>query len=623
MPTDYIQLLAPARNREIAEAAILAGADAVYIGAPEFGAREDASNSIEDIAEVCKIAHLYGARVCAACNTILKDFELRRAETMAWKLYEAGVDSIIVQDMAFLKMRLPPLRLHASTQCHISNVEKAKFLEACGFDTIVLARELSLGEISEIANAVSCNIECFVHGALCVSYSGQCYLSWAIGGRSGNRGACAQPCRMLYSLQDSSGKSISPDAHYLSLRDMNRSASIGEMLDAGVRIFKIEGRLKDASYVKNITAYYRKIIDSQISSRNLKRLSNGQSILNFEPDPVKTFSREFCEYHLHGVESGTANFSAPNSRGEFIGIVEKSEPGAFYFNNASKILKNGDGLVFETPQTPPRIFGAGVSGVNGARVLVGYPAMRLPKGTRIWRNKSAEFEKLAKLAPARKIEVSISLRRLSDSLRFEMSQAGAPEIFSEILLSCGALIKADNPQTARSAISANLSKLGSTPFKCTKIDIEIPDESIPYLKISDINSIRRNLAEKLESKILREYDISRRSFVPRKPDMEAAKHFAAALPCDYRANCLNSLAREFYSDVGVNITEYSPESGRLDMRGRRVMRTRLCILRELGICKTLGKFPPSIKEPLFLKSESANLRLRFDCKSCAMDIFYE
>ncbi len=266
-----LELLSPARDTSIAREAILAGADAVYIGADRFGARKQAANSADEIAKLCDFAHIYGARVYAAINTILTDSELLEAEKLVWRLYRAGIDAVILQDLGLLKCDLPPLALHASTQCHIDTPEKAKMLEACGFETLVLARELSLSEISSISGSVSAAIECFVHGALCVSYSGQCYLSHAVGGRSANRGECAQPCRMPYALLDADNREIMPQAHYLCLRDMNRLKRLSDMIDAGVSSFKIEGRLKDASYVKNITALYRKALDAEIAKRNLSR----------------------------------------------------------------------------------------------------------------------------------------------------------------------------------------------------------------------------------------------------------------------------------------------------------------------------------------------------------------
>lgn len=320
---EKVELLSPAKNAEIAKSAILAGADSVYIGASAFGARAAAANPVEDIEALCKFAHLFGCRIYVALNTILDDGELDAAARLAWSVYRAGADALIIQDFGLLECGLPPMPLHASTQCHLATPDKARFLEACGFDTIVVARELSLDEISEISKSVSCKIECFAHGALCVSYSGQCYLSHAVGGRSGNRGECAQPCRMPYSLENSEGKEVMEPAHYLSLRDMNRSKGLGEMLDAGVGVFKIEGRLKDAEYVKNITALYRKRLDAELEKRGVKKLSYGKSSAAFEPSAQKTFNRLFTEYHLRGTQGGNESFATPKARGEPIGTVER------------------------------------------------------------------------------------------------------------------------------------------------------------------------------------------------------------------------------------------------------------------------------------------------------------
>ena len=329
------ELLSPARDVETAKCAILAGADAVYIGAPKFGARKDAANSAEDIAQLCRFAHLYGCKVYVALNTILFDSEIESAARLCETLWDGGADAIIAQDLGLLGATDRRVKFHASTQCNIDSPQKAKFLENAGFAAVVLARETGLAQTAETAKTVSVPIECFAHGALCVSYSGQCYLSYAIGGRSGNRGECAQPCRMLYEFADADGKRIAPPAYYLCLRDMNRIGRLSDMLDAGVSIFKIEGRLKDAAYVKNITAAYRAALDEQLKKRNLPRASFGETQIAFAPDPQKSFNRLFCTYHLDGIEKGCASFQTPKARGEFIGIIKKSFDGGFVFPDCS------------------------------------------------------------------------------------------------------------------------------------------------------------------------------------------------------------------------------------------------------------------------------------------------
>ena len=356
------ELLSPARDVETAKCAILAGADAVYIGAPKFGARKDAANSAEDIAQLCRFAHLYGCKVYVALNTILFDGEIESAARLCEALWDGGADAIIAQDLGLLEATDRRVKFHASTQCNIDSPQKAKFLENAGFAAVVLARETGLAQTAETAKTVSVPIECFAHGALCVSYSGQCYLSYAIGGRSGNRGECAQPCRMLYELADADGKRIAPPAYYLCLRDMNRIGRLSDMLDAGVSIFKIEGRLKDAAYVKNITAAYRAALDEQLKKRNLPRASFGESQIAFAPDPKKSFNRLFCTYHLDGVEKGCSSFRTPKARGEYIGTAKKTFDGGFVFPRAENIFSNGDGLFFDIGENKNG-FGAAAGGV--------------------------------------------------------------------------------------------------------------------------------------------------------------------------------------------------------------------------------------------------------------------
>lgn len=620
-----IQLLSPARNAETAKSAILAGADAVYMGASMFGARENASNSIQDIAEVCDFAHIYGAEVSVTLNTILQNNEINKAQELIWQLYEVGADSIIVQDMGILELDLPPIRLHASTQCHINSLGKAKFLEALGFETIVLARELGLKEISEISKQTNCKIECFVHGALCVSYSGQCYLSYAVGGRSGNRGACAQPCRMKYSLKDANGVSIAPDAYYLSLKDMNRSASLGEMLDAGVSVFKIEGRLKDSSYVKNITAYYRQRLDYEIQIRpNLIRSSIGNSKFEFTPNPSKTFNRNFCEYHLHGTEKNVSAFSAPKSRGEYLGIVTENAKNGFMFANAQNIFKNSDGLFFETPKG--NTFGAGVSLVKGDYVKVGRPDEKIfiPANSKVWRNSSVEFEAQLKSDSIRKIKVQAELSLEGDFFTFSIKDPR--EIMVKKYIPLKNFENVQDKDNFIVKLQKNFSKLGGTPFELESFTINSNCSKLPYLKISEINAIRRELVEYLKLEILKSTELIRKSFIRKLPNFKSASEFAKYTPADKYANCYNIASKNLYAKCGINIVEPAPESSPNLDKSLQLMKTRHCILRELGMCKKEGNFPKTIKEPIFLESSAIRLRVALGCSSPNTDncfcIFY-
>lgn len=611
-----IELLCPAKNIQTAKSAILCGADAVYIGANAFGARYSASNSIDEIAELCDFAHIYGCRVCITLNTILHDDEIAQAVEMANKLYEVGVDSLIVQDLGLLEYGLPSMPLQASTQCHTTTPEKAKFLEACGFGTIVLARELSLEQIKKISDALKpdTRIECFVHGALCVSYSGQCRLSYAIGGRSGNRGECAQPCRMKYELYDANEKELAPPAHYLSLRDMNRSNSVGEMLDAGVDIFKIEGRLKDENYVKNTTAYYRKILDQEIKSRNLQRVSFGTSEISFQPDPNKTFTRTFCEYHLHGTQKNCASFDTPKAKGEFIGVAKKTFQNAFILPNADKILSNGDGLVFESKENS---FGSAVRKIEGDKVYVGHPNDKIiiRQNSKIFRNKNVKFESELDKQIIRKMDVEISVSTMENSAIFSIKTLDTRNVVASVKIDN--ITFAQNENLATETLKQNLSKLGSTPFVAKNILVD--SKNIPFLPVSKINAIRRELVDSLTRNILDSYKQSQKKFVAPTQNFNIPTD---AIQSDDFANVLNSYAEKFYKKFGINISQYAVESREKEsLADKQVMLTKHCILRELNLCtKTSGK---KIKQPLILKNESAYLHIFTDCKNCNMIIYYK
>ena len=611
-----IELLCPAKNIQTAKSAILCGADAVYIGANAFGARYVASNPTDEIAELCDFAHLYGCRVCITLNTILHDDEIPQAIDLAKKLYDVGVDSLIIQDLGLLECGLPPMPLQASTQCHTTTTEKAKFLEACGFGTIVLARELSLEQIKEISQALKpdTRIECFVHGALCVSYSGQCRLSYAIGGRSGNRGECAQPCRMKYELYDADENEIAPPAHYLSLRDMNRSQSVGEMLDAGVDIFKIEGRLKDENYVKNTTAYYRKILDKEIESRNLKRASFGKSEIDFQPDPNKTFTRTFCEYHLHGTQKNCASFDTPKAKGEFIGFAKKTFPNGFILPNATAILSNGDGLVFEDKENS---FGCAVRKIEGDKVYLGHPNDKIivRANSKIFRNKNVKFESELEKQIVRKMDVEISVSSAENATIFSVKTLDERAIEASVKITD--ITNAQNENRAIETLKQNLAKLGQTPFVAKNIFVN--SKNVPFLPVSKINAIRRELIDALTKNILDSYKQSQRQYIAPQPNFYIATD---TIQSDELANVLNSYAEKFYKKFGINISGRAVESTQKEsLFGKQVMQTKHCILRELNLCtKTSDK---KIKQPLILKNQSAYLHVYTDCKNCGMNIFYK
>ena len=399
-----IELLSPAKNLEVGIAAINHGADAVYIGPSQFGARVAAGNSIEDIAKLVDYAHKYYARVYVTLNTILKDSELEQARLLVNDLYNIGVDALIVQDMALLQMDLPPIALHASTQCDTRTVEKVKFLEQCGFEQVVLARETSLDTMRQMSEQTNVALEAFVHGALCVSYSGQCYLSEAMRGRSANRGACAQMCRLPYDLLDEEGNILLRKKHLLSLKDFDASRHLQEMINAGISSFKIEGRLKDINYVKNITAYYRRQFDAVLEGSPRRAASSGKTTFFFEPDPKKTFYRGATDYFLEGRKRDIWSFDTPKSLGEPIGKVKDIWRNALSLNTKS-VIANGDGLCYLNKKG--EFEGFRVNKVESGR-LFPLQMPKIEKETLVYRNSDVAFERiLAGKTAERKIGLHI------------------------------------------------------------------------------------------------------------------------------------------------------------------------------------------------------------------------
>ena len=477
-----LSLLSPAKNKEVAHAAIQAGADAVYIGAPAFGAREKAGNSLEDLEEVVREAHLYGVQVLVTLNTLLRDDEYPEAVRMAHDLHRIGVDALIVQDLHLLDFPLPPIRLHASTQCDNRTPEQVARLRDLGFKRVVLARELSIDEIRAIHEAVpDIELEAFVHGALCVCYSGRCYMSEVLAGRSANRGACAQFCRMAYDLLDSEGREVIDDEgqpihqrHLLSLQDLDRSAYLQELIDAGVTTFKIEGRLKDADYVTNIVAYYREKID-QISN-NQSPITNGSVYKRtFVPDPVKTFHRGATDYFLHGRTRPMANWTTPKSTGEHIGEVVEVHGNTLRVRLLPGVtLHNGDGLTIGTE-------GFNVNGVEGNIVKINKAVSIQPSAVRpLYRNNDIEFTK--SLHSERRIPVDICFRETEDGFSLRIGDKERTFAYTKE--------PAKNAEKAMETIRTQLAKLGDTPYVAREVRIE----SAPYfIPISIINEWRRQI----------------------------------------------------------------------------------------------------------------------------------
>ena len=604
-----IELLSPAKNLECGIEAIKHGADAVYIGAGRFGARQAAGNSVEDIAALTRFAHFYGARVYVTVNTILKDSELADAERLIWQLYEAGADALLVQDMAVLRMKLPPIALHASTQCDVRTADKVRFLAGCGFTRVVLARELSLAEISDIHNACpDVELECFVHGALCVSYSGQCYASQYCFGRSANRGECAQFCRLKFDLVDSDDNVLIAGKHLLSLKDMNRMDSLEELMDAGVCSFKIEGRLKDVSYVKNVTAAYNKAIDKVLVRRNeYVRASSGHSILQFSPDVSRSFNRGFTDYFLHGRTDDIYSFGTPKSIGEKMGPVKEVGRGWIKVSGF-KAFHNGDGLCFFNRSG--ELEGYRVNRVEGNRVFLFLEGADMPSitpGTELYRNYDLEFEKLlSKESATRKIGVDILFEETASGYQVTMTDEDGLTATASVEWQ-----KEDARTSQQENIRTQLGKMGNTGFEVQNVELKLEGER--FIPSSLLSDLRRQAAAELEKARLEAYI---------RPGVGASAH--PKYPVDkltYLGNVMNAQARTFYQDHGVNIIDdafekSSPDSG-------VIMFCRHCIKNAMGLCTKNPKRDMKVQEPLWLVSQDGRrFRLRFDCSKCQMEIMY-
>lgn len=600
-----IELLSPAKDLTCGIEAINHGADAVYIGAPKFGARAAAGNSLEDIRELCEYAHLYGARIYVTLNTILKEEELEEAERMIWDLWRAGTDALIVQDMGITRLDLPPIPLHASTQTDNRTSEKVRFLEAAGFTQVVLARELSLNEIRRIAEATTVPLEVFVHGALCVSYSGQCYLSAALSGRSANRGECAQYCRLPYTMVDAAGTEIVTRKHLLSLKDMNRSDQLEALLDAGVSSLKIEGRLKDVDYVKNVTAYYRKKLDAVLSRRpEYRRASAGRSTYTFEPAAEKSFNRGFTPFFLEGRTADITAFDTPKSLGEPVGTVKEIKGNSFTVAGL-KQLNNGDGLVFFNKKG--ELEGFRVNRVEANRVFPLDMPQLVPK-TPLYRNFDQAFDKLlAKPSAERKLSVKVEF--LDNPFGFTLSmedETGARIMLTE------PFAKEPARREQQDNIRTQLSRFGNTPFEASEVVVGLSENwFVPSSLLADMR--RRGVEKMLEA---------HRARYPR----EIAKRVQPSDPTPfpernltYLGNVANGKARSFYRDHGVEQIEPAFElSPRKDVP---LMFARHCLRYSMGWCPTYQKNKSPYKEPYYLLYKDTRLRLQFDCKHCRMLVF--
>ncbi len=604
-PITSTELLAPARDLECGVAAIDCGADAVYIGAPRFGARESAGNGVDDIATLVDYAHRYWAKVYATVNTLLRDDEIPQALRLISQLHDAGVDGLIIQDMGLLECELPPIPLIASTQMHNNTPERVAFLEQVGISRVILARELSLDEIREIRRRANVELEFFVHGALCVCYSGQCYLSYALGGRSGNRGQCAQPCRKPYTLTGPDGEEILANKHLLSLKDLNLSEHLRDLIEAGVCSFKIEGRLKDRAYVSNVVAHYRRKLDEALAELGAGRSSSGTSRVRFTPDPSKTFNRGYTSYFIDGRgQKPIGSIDTPKMVGEPAGtVVEVTSRGVRL--DCEIGLHPGDGLCWFDRSGELR--GTVVNGVDGPLVVLNENA-RISRGTAVYRNHDHEFlSGLERSKIERLIGVGLALTEAEDG--FVVTATDEDGNTASFSLPCGKS-PARKPEQALETIRAQLAKTGGTEFGCTGVEIELANAY--FLPISTLNALRRGALEALTE--------ARASGRPVRSGGRVVND--APYPereLSFTGNVLNRLAEAFYRRHGVTSIEPAAESG-IDLRGRRVMTTRYCLRHQLGMCPKQDSSQRA--GSLYLTdSEGHRLELRFDCGRCEMQVW--
>ena len=600
-----LELLSPAKSLEYGKAAINCGADAVYIGASKFGARVSVGNSISDIEQLAKYAHAFNGRVYAALNTLLFDKEIEEANKLIHQLWNAGVDALIIQDFGLLETNLPPIPIFASTQTNNTNWQKVLFLEKIGIKRVILARELSIAEISEIRNYTTIELESFIHGAICVGYSGQCYLSHALTGRSGNRGECAQPCRWDFSLKDYENKIHTKGQHLLSMKDLNLTDHIEDLVNAGITSFKIEGRLKDLSYVKNITGWYRKILDDLIEkkSNQIRQQSSGKTIFDFEPDVDRTFNRGYTNYFINGRNKDMASFSTQKSIGKLVGEIRNLSPN-WITAKLNEPLSNGDGLCFFDENNV--LQGFRVNKVEGEMI---YP-LEMPKvkaGIKLYRNHDQKFEtQVSASSTKRKIAVSIQLIETENG--FQLSACDEDSIKADLLI-VSEKIQARDKDKNETNIKQSLAKTGNTIFEAKEINIE----GSFFIPNSILNELRRETLNLLEDNRIHGYKRVESVFIPNNYSYPESV-------LDYKANVVNVFAEKFYKRHNANVVEKG-----LELTGSResevLMTTRYCLKFEMGQCPKKNKVASgSIKQKMLLENDKVKLEIEFDCKNCVMNI---
>lgn len=601
MSRNVIELLAPARDYATGEAAIDCGADAVYIGAPAFGARHAAGNSVKDIERLVAYGRQFGVRVYVTMNTVLFDDELSEAERIARQVIDAGAAALIVQDFAYLRMGLGGVEMHASTQMCNHEAEWVDFLSQCGFSRVILERNMSIDEIRRVAQETDVDLECFVHGAVCVGYSGRCFLSRSMGPRSGNRGECSQPCRLTYDLTDEKGGVLERGRHLLSVQDLNLSDSVAQLMDAGVSSFKIEGRLKDELYVRNIVAHYRAVIDEALQKRpHLRRASQGTSRVNFKPDPLKGFSRMQGRYFIDGARRGVASFDTPKSTGEALGQVLRRGRDWFSLSGGA-VLSAGDGICF---LHDGEMHGTNVNRAEAERI---WPNKMegIEVGVRIYRNFDSAFSALVlQCGRMRTVDAIARLDMDAGGVGLAVEDENGFRAKRRIDMPLEA---AKNPERMKSVAAEQIAKSGDTIFRITSASV---GDDVSFVPVSVLNTLRRNtlealLAERMSHGTdmeLKSENLSARYPYPRVSEYE---------------NVTNRLSREFYLSHGAEKIEPPLETAS-DMKGHRVMCSRYCIRRETGRCLRRNR---TERGPLYLVRGNMRYRLEFDCERCMMNIY--
>jgi len=621
-----LELLAPARDADIGIAAIDHGADAVYIGGPDFGARANAGNTVADIERLCSHAHRFGAKIFVTLNTILRDDELEPARRLVWQLYQAGTDALIVQDMGLLELDLPPLQLHASTQTDIRTPDKARFLQDVGFSQMVLARELTLPQIQSIAAQVrQAKLEFFIHGALCVAYSGQCFISHAHTGRSANRGNCSQECRLPYTVTDGQGRIVAHDKHVLSLKDNDQSGNLRALVNAGIRSFKIEGRYKDLGYVKNVTAHYRLLFDALIDADpSLQRESSGRCTFTFTPEPEQNFNRSGTDYFVNGRQDDIGAFDSPKHAGIPLGTVIGLGPDHFDIELAEgkPPMNNGDGLTWwdlqgELNGVPLNVVKLLDAGRRRWRVwpneaMAGLKDLR--RHTAVYRNRDMAWDRtLDRKSSDRRIAVDLRLDETPEGFVLTLTDEDGHLAQAEL---AHAHQPAQQPERAEAQLRDGLAKMGNTLFQAR--EIELATSQAWFLPAGALNSLRRDGIAALET--ARE---AARQRPPRARPVEPPAPFPEDT-LSYLANVYNHKARDFYARHGVRVIESAYESHEV-LGEASLMITKHCVRYSLSLCPKQAKGVTGVQgtvraEPLTLRHGDDTLTLRFDCKPCEMHV---